>query len=214
MKSCWHLDPLERPTGCVLADRLASKSSIYYGPLQPRPISTHSIEDTIKLPTNSRHSVISKGSGTSPLPPVPPPFNKSNTPGSGAGSSITCTSPTTPSSIKSATMAGPHASNAGRSRQTVYATRLEEYAREYMETSLREQHGAQGGLHGSTSESSLTNAVNNNGKDDMTRSHKIRKSLRKVLHVKTAKRKNSNRNDTSSTGSDRNSYTYNMYHNN
>ena len=213
MKSCWHLDPAERPTGYALADRLASKSSIYYGPVQPRPISTHSTEETLKLPTNSRHSGGTKGTSaaTSPLPPPPPP--KANTPGAGAGSSASCTSPTIASSVKSATLAGPLSSNSARSRSTVYATRMEEYTREYMESSLRDQNN--GILRGSTSESSLNNAVNaSNGKDDMTRSHKIRKSLRKVLHVKTTKRKSSNKSDANSTGSDRNSYTYNMYHNN
>lgn len=199
MKSCWNLDRHERPTANYLAERLASKSSIYYGPLQPRPTSTHSAENTVQLPI--KNGSAGRTAPTSPLPPHPPQ--------TGAGSSVS--SPTTPVSSKGNT--STQASNSASRRQVVYATKLEEYSREYMENSIREHNNEQR-LHGSTSESSLA-GLGANGKDDITRKSKIRKSLRKVLQVKTTRRKsaNSSKADRNSIDSTDTRNYRNTYHN-
>ena len=141
MKSCWRHDPDERPTVSALYDRMKSKSSIYYGPVQ------------------ARHSA---GSGDvsvkgTPLPPKPRPSNSSSPRKSGTLQSMTA----------------------------------EEMSRDLLD-SMREDVLVQRDLMAtSSSETSLVSSTGTGHiKDDMSRSDKIRKSLRKMINVKQ-KRKTS-----------------------
>ena len=174
IKNCWRHLPDERPSAASLYDTLKSKSSLYYGPvgLRPRIITSSESSGTLKPPrapeTPLRQTCVNATSS-------PAPSNRS-------------IRPTTPTP---------------KSRKTVSLdSRTEEYARDMLEhiaaTGGHHHHHGHltptvpdpGRLPPSSSEASLISAVGSQGqgKDDLTRGDKIRKSLKKIMTVKRGRK--------------------------